>query len=221
MPLDELGALHEHAARAAGRVVDLAVVRLDDLHDEADDRVRGEELSAEPALGHGEVREEVLVDEPEGVTGERARQRGEQAEQFGEGGLLQALVALREHISQLGVGSLHGPHGSVDRRPQVVPLGQAHEGRQAGLLGHVEHAPGLVVVGRDRLTCRGLRFQVGAHLFEAVLGVGEEDQAEHRSPVLVGRQRGVGPQFIGRLPQGGADLGYVTALHSSPPVATG
>ena len=35
--LDEAGALHEHAARAAGRVEDAAVERLDDLDDELDD----------------------------------------------------------------------------------------------------------------------------------------------------------------------------------------
>lgn len=65
--LDELGALYEHAPRSAGGVVDLAVERLDDLDDQPDDRVRGEELAAESAFGHGEVGEEVLVDQPEGI----------------------------------------------------------------------------------------------------------------------------------------------------------
>ena len=124
--LDEARRLDEHAAAATCGVEDLAAEGLDDLDDEPDDGVRGEELTAEPALGHGEVREEVLVDEPECVSGERPREWGEQTEQFGEGGLLKALVALRENISQLGVGGLHGPHGGVDRRTQVVPLRKAY-----------------------------------------------------------------------------------------------
>ena len=49
--LDEAGALHEHAARAAGRVEDAAVEGLDDLDDELDDGGGGEELAALLALG--------------------------------------------------------------------------------------------------------------------------------------------------------------------------
>ena len=43
--LDEVSGLDEHAARAAGGVVDLAVVGLDDLDDQFDDRGRCEELA--------------------------------------------------------------------------------------------------------------------------------------------------------------------------------
>ena len=68
--LDELGALDEHAARPARRVEDPAVERLDDLDDQPDDRVRREELAAEPTLGRREVGEEVLVDQPERVAGQ-------------------------------------------------------------------------------------------------------------------------------------------------------
>ena len=82
VPFDELGALDEHAARSAGGVEDLAVERLDDLDDQPDDRVRREELAAEPPFARGEVGEEVLVDQPEGVAGELAWQRREQPEQL-------------------------------------------------------------------------------------------------------------------------------------------
>ena len=46
---------------------------------------------------HGEVGEEVLVDQPEGVAGERARERREQADELDERALLELLVAAREH----------------------------------------------------------------------------------------------------------------------------
>ena len=82
VPIDELGALDEHAARSARGVVDPAVERFDDLDDQPDDRVRREELAAEAALARGEVGEEVLVDQPERVAGQLARQRSEEPEQL-------------------------------------------------------------------------------------------------------------------------------------------
>jgi hypothetical protein len=65
--LDELLALHEHAARAAARVVDATPVRREHLDEHADDVRRCVELSALLALGARELREEVLVDPPEHV----------------------------------------------------------------------------------------------------------------------------------------------------------
>ena len=53
--LDELGALDEHAARAAGRIEDLAMKRFDDLDDQPDDRVWREELTAQTTLARGEI----------------------------------------------------------------------------------------------------------------------------------------------------------------------
>ena len=73
MTLDEVGRLHEHAARTAGGVVDLAVKGFEDLHDEPHDRGGGEELAALLAFGEGELAEEVLVDQPEPVALDRAR----------------------------------------------------------------------------------------------------------------------------------------------------
>jgi hypothetical protein len=111
------------------------VERLDDLDDEPDDRVRGEELAAEATLGHGQVREEVLVDEPERVAGQLARQRREQPQQLDERRLLEPLIALREHVPQLGVVGLDEPHGGVDRGAEVLLLGKAHKAGEVGLLG--------------------------------------------------------------------------------------
>ena len=67
MLVDEARALHEHAARPAGRVEDLAVEGLDDLDDQPDDRGRCEVLAALLTLGDRELAEEVLVDLAEGV----------------------------------------------------------------------------------------------------------------------------------------------------------
>ena len=67
--LDEVAGLHEHAAGAAGRVEDDAVVRLDDVDDGLHDRRRREELAVVVGLLHRELGQEVLVDAAEDVAG--------------------------------------------------------------------------------------------------------------------------------------------------------
>ena len=81
---DEAGALDEHAARAAGRVEDAAVERLDDLDDQLDDGGGGEELAALLPLAHGELAEEVFVDLAEGVAFDVHGDGVEGLEQFDE-----------------------------------------------------------------------------------------------------------------------------------------
>ena len=67
--LDEVAGLDEHAARAAGRVEDNAVVGLDDVDDGLHERGRREELAVVVRLLDGELGEEVLVDAAEDVAG--------------------------------------------------------------------------------------------------------------------------------------------------------
>ena len=70
---DEFLGLHEHAAGAAARVVDAALVGLQHLDQHAHDRARRIELAAALALGAGEAAEEVFVDAAENVLGLVAR----------------------------------------------------------------------------------------------------------------------------------------------------
>ncbi len=65
--LNELLALHEHAARAAAGVVDAALVRGQHLDQQAHHAARRVELAALLALGAGELAEEVFVDAAEDV----------------------------------------------------------------------------------------------------------------------------------------------------------
>ena len=62
---DEFFRLHEHAAGAAGGVVDAAFVGGEHLDEAAHDAGRGVELAAVLALGAGEAGEEILVNAPE------------------------------------------------------------------------------------------------------------------------------------------------------------
>jgi hypothetical protein len=73
MRLDELLALHEHAAGAAARVVDPALIGCEHLDQHAHDMRRRIELAALLALGAGELRQEIFVDAAEDVAGAVSR----------------------------------------------------------------------------------------------------------------------------------------------------
>ena len=59
--------LHEHAAAAAGVIVDQPVVRLDNLGYKYYQRRWREKLAAFLTLAHGKLAQEILVDLAEGV----------------------------------------------------------------------------------------------------------------------------------------------------------
>ena len=137
---DEPGGVDEHAAGAAGGVVDLAVERLDDVDDQADDRLRREELAAALALVRRELGQEVLVDEAERVAGDGSRERREEPNELEQDALLELLVPPREHVAQAGVRRLDRVHREVDVRAEVFALRQVDEPGETSDLGHEEHA---------------------------------------------------------------------------------
>ena len=65
--LHERLGLHEHAARAAARVIDAALVRFQHFHQHAHDRAGRVELAAALALRAGEAAEEIFIDAAEQV----------------------------------------------------------------------------------------------------------------------------------------------------------
>ena len=119
---DELRAVDEHPTRAARGVVDLAVKRLDHLYDQSHDRLRREELSAEPALVRGELCQEVLVDEPERVPGHRPRQGREESHELEENPLLELLIAARQNAGEPRVDLLDRVHREVDVGAEILSL---------------------------------------------------------------------------------------------------
>ena len=92
--LDEPLALDEHAAAAAARVVDAALVRREHLDEDPDDVARRVELAALLALGGRELGEEVLVDAAERVLGPVGRRaEGDvrhEVDELAEAGLVEA-----------------------------------------------------------------------------------------------------------------------------------
>src|SRR5690606_17147992 len=119
--LEEALALHEHAARAAGGVVDGAAGRGEQGDEQADDARRGVKLAAVATLGGGEAGEEVLVDAAEDVERLAALSAEvgdvvEQVEELAEAGRVEpgALVDLGQDPAQGRVLGLDRGHGLIE-----------------------------------------------------------------------------------------------------------
>ena len=136
----------QHAARAAGRVVDaLALLRVEDVDHHPHDAARGVELAGLLALGDvGELADQVLVGVAEDVGADRRVAERDLREPFDE--VLQELVGehlavapvggAEDAVERVGVGALDLAHGVRERRadvgrglPDVAPV---------AALGHVE-----------------------------------------------------------------------------------
>ena len=185
--------------------------RLDDLDDQAHEAGGREELAALLALAHRELAQEVLVDLAEGVT-LHSRQRRQVLQQRHEQAVLQSVIGLGQHVLELVVGGLDRAHRVVDRLADVGALGQPEQLGEARLGRQVQHALGLIArLGKRQraapVALRGLEALV--RLLEAVVGVAQEDQAEHRHRVFRGLELGVGAELVGGVPQALFDLGGV------------
>ncbi len=219
MRLDELLALHEHAAAAAAGVVDATLVRRQHLDQHLDDAGRRVELAALLALGGGELAEEVFVDLAEQVLGAMTLAEADgrdQVDQLAElaGFELAAAEALVEDALQARVVGLDGFQRGVDAHADVGLLGLRADGLPARRGGHPEHVGHRVVVALlQRLGVvggvgqvqvarlvgeRGLELR--AALVEGVADVLEEDQAEDDVLVLGGVHRRA--QLVGGGPEG-------------------
>jgi hypothetical protein len=103
MLLHEAGALDEHAAGTAGGVEHATVIGLKDLHDQADDATRCEELAAFLPLCSGEFAEEIFVDPAEGVVVEACRNLRDFLKQFLQQRAVEDLISARQHAGELRI----------------------------------------------------------------------------------------------------------------------
>jgi len=123
MRLDELLALHEHAARAAARVIDPALIGCEHLDQHAHDMGRRIELAAFLALGAGKLRQEVLVNAAQNVAGAVGRAAeadiADEIDQLAEPLLVEARarVILRQDGFERGVVALDRRHRVIDDLP--------------------------------------------------------------------------------------------------------
>ena len=213
--LDEVRALHEHPARAAGRVEHPAVVRLDDVDDGLDQGDRREELAAVMRLLVGELGEEVLVDTPEHV-----------AVCAPEGRIVEGAQKLAEHIVVellvlcLGQGAAQGVvvlldllHRIDHHLRAIGAVRQGDEMVELRLRLQKDRAlPGEVLLGECAWPAAARRqrgLDLGLDLEEAAIGVTQEDQPHDGQEVLVASEVGVGPQVVRAGPEPFLDLADV------------
>ena len=191
--------------------------------DQPDQRGRREELAALLALGHGELAEEVLVDPAERVALDVGRDRGHELQDLDQGPGLEAGIGARQDAPQILVLLLDQAHRLVERAAQVLALGQAQQMREARLLGHVDHAQGLIVMLGDLLTpAADAALEPLLCLGEAGIGIAQEQQPEDRLAILRGLELGIRPQLIRRVPQTFFELRHVrgqTDLRRAMPIS--
>ena len=210
---DEFLRLHEHAAGAAGGVVDAAFVRREHLDEAAHHAGRRVELAAVPAFGAGETSEEIFVHASEQI--DRAMglfafarcgelDGGDDVDQFAQALLVErgARVVLGQHAFEARIVAFDGDHGVVHEFADGGLFGIGLEVRPARFGGHPEDVLGLVFVrvfgigtGVIALTCD----EFGAVFLEGVGDVFEEDQAE--DDVFVFRRIHVVAQLVGSEPE--------------------
>ena len=218
---DEMAGLHEHARRAAGRIEHEAVIRLDDVNNHAHQRRWCEEFPALLRAAHGELVEEVFVNAPEHIAGGGLDGGAvENLDQFGQQIRLEGGIATRQGTGQNRVFGLDRVHGSVDDLAHLGPLRQADDSVKTRRLGQVN---GRLALKTEFDQCfalggRHLRRDVGFDVrqvgFETVVGVAQEDQAQHRHRVFGGGELGVGAQLVSGFPQFVFELLHVHALFS-------
>lgn len=93
---DEIFGLDEHTAAAAAGVVDFATVRLEHLHEEADDGAWGVEFAAVFALAVGEHTHKIFVDAAEEVAGVVGLEGdvGEEVDEFAEAAFVEGFAGV-------------------------------------------------------------------------------------------------------------------------------
>jgi hypothetical protein len=214
---DEFFRLHEHAAGAAGGVVDAALVGGEHLDEAAHNAGRGVELAAILALGAGEAGEEILIHATEQIDGAVSllalagggeADGGDEVDEFAKAVFVEAGagVVLGQDALEARVVALDGDHGVVHGLADGGLLGAGLEVGPAGIGGHPEDVLGLVFVrvlgiGSGVVALTGE--ELGAVLLEGVGDVFEEDEA--KDDVLVFRRVHVVPQLIGREPELGLE----------------
>ena len=204
---DEVRALHEHPARAAGRVEHAAVVRLDDVDDGLDQRDGCEELAAVMRLLVGELGEKVLVDAPEHV-----------AVRAPQGRVVEGAQKLAEHVVVeflvlgLGQGAAQGLVVLLDLLHRIDHHLRAISAVRQGdeivelrfRLQEDGALPGEVLLGECAWPAPARRqrgLDLGLDLEEAAVGVAQEDQPHDGQEILVAGEVGVGTQVVRAGPE--------------------
>ena len=209
MALHKLQRLHEHAARAAAGVIDLALIGLQHLGQQGDHTFGGVELAAALAFAGGKLAEKILVDPAHQILFGEVALAGQGVDVLyavDEGGKLFHLqplsgeVVIGQGIGQRGVALFDGREGGVDEEGDIILLGAGAKIGPARGFGQEEDVVLLVEdihLDKGLLACGDELFALG---FELVADKFQEHQAQHY--VLVFRGFHAATQLVGGVPEG-------------------
>ena len=120
------------------------MVRLENLHDQADDAARREELAALLAFRAGELAEEIFVDPAEGVVFESLGNLRDFLEQLLKQCAVENLIRARQHAGELRVVLLDIRHRLVDCLADVLAFRQVQQMVVARIGSEIDHSLGMV-----------------------------------------------------------------------------
>lgn len=207
MHLHETGGLDEHAAGAARGIEDAAMVRFQDFHDQFDDGGGRVEFPALLALAHGELAEEIFVDEAESVADLVHGDGGHGLEQGGERAAFQNVITLRQHIGEVRIFLLNGAHRFIDGLADIRAFRQAEQMGEARVIRQIDDARRMEICRSDFPPRSSLRFQLLFHRRETHIRIAQENQTEDGGRVFGRLERGIRPELVGGVPKGFLESG--------------
>ncbi len=208
---DEVAALHEHAARAAGQIGHHAVAGFDDVDQRLHQRRWREKFAVVLCALHGELHQEIFVNAAKHIT--RGVAQGiavKAAQQVFEQLVVKAVVVFGQAALQRRKVGLDRVHGGHQCATQAGPRRQVEQRVVTRSLGQQQGAA-LDEVGFDqRPLGHGARRLIGLDGLQRGLvtvgGVPQKNHAQHRHRIFRGREVGIGPKLIGGFPQAGFNL---------------
>jgi len=200
----ELERLHEHTARTAAGIVDLALVRLDHLRDEVNHALGCIELAPKLALCGGKLAQEIFIDPANHVLF-LILHRVDIVDRINQGRELTAIqaqageIVVRQRTLERGIALLHRRQGRVDLDRDIVLLGVLLNIAPAGSLRQVEDVLHGVELHHIDVFLLPLRDQLRPPLLKLVRNKFKEDQTQHHV-FIFGRLHAT-PQPVGGIPQ--------------------
>lgn len=205
--LHKAGALHEHAARSAGRVEDLSAFGFEHIGDQRHQRNGREELTAIVCFLVGKLGQEVFADAPEDITRHVLQFIGvERPQQLTEHFIIQLLIlGFKEHAFERGIVLFDGFHRLDDGVRAIGFAGQRHQIIELGVRSQ-EDGTLLREILLGQLAgltsaLRQPRFDGVLHHQKAALSMAQEDQSHYGHEILVAGIVGIRAQVIRGVPK--------------------
>src|SRR3989338_7738752 len=213
MPFYELMRLHKHAAGAAGWVINSALIRLNDFHDEFNNAGWRKKFAPTRAIRKREFPEEVFVDSPESITLNIVWNLIEVFEKRDYGSVIKFLKCLRENTDKLFIFRFNLFHRVIHGSAHIRSFRQFYKIGETSFFRDKQHTASMVIGRRNRPLARnqgatiifGFLFSFFIQLMYSFRMFYsrelKKNQTQNRLGKFIEAQRRIGAHMIRRLPQ--------------------